>query len=82
MPYTKIEDYRNGLIFGIVFGILAAYAIMNIAQLSFVSGWLTGGAGWFTSQTWRPSFMSSVVFTEYLILAIIGGFIGIYVDLK
>lgn len=75
------DSYKNGLLFGAVFGFLVYYiALLPSSFLSFLSGWF-GLVTWLQAQSWF-SFASSFSATTigYAIAVLVGAGIGIYID--
>ena len=73
------DKIQNGLLFGALFGVLALYASLNIASISFVSNWLNSLVTWLTTQTWSPTWLN-FQYLNYVIAAVIGGIVGAYID--
>ena len=88
------DDYKNGLIFGAIFGALVAFVALMVNSPSWIS-WLGTGltniSNWFVSQTWWPdnfwytlvgTVKTAAVSLKYAIAILVGAIVGIYIDKK
>ena len=81
MAGKGFDEWKNGAIFGILFGVLVLYASKNISSLSFISSAISSVTGWLTAQTWFPEFLN-LSWLDYILTGLVGMIVGIYIDLK
>jgi hypothetical protein len=70
----------NGVLLGMAFALLAFYAASSITQLSFVASMVNGIAEWLAKQTWMDWFTFG--YLNYVVAALIGAAIGLWVEYK
>lgn len=75
------ESYKNGLIFGLLFGVLLLYASINISALGFVNSAMNSLVDWLTTQSWFPASLN-VSWLNYGLAALIGAIVGIWIDTR
>lgn len=75
------DKYSNGLFLGIGAGLLLMYAAtFSGSFLAFWATWMTKLSTWLLSQTWMSWASSIAAYMKYILSAIVGAIIGIYVD--
>jgi hypothetical protein len=72
------DDIKNGLLFGVVFGVLLLYASINISTIGFVSTWMDKLVTWLTAQSWMSWYTFG--YLNYVLAGIFGAIIGAYID--
>lgn len=77
------DSYSNGLFLGIVVGLLVEYtAGFSGSFLSFWGTWMSSASTWLLAQTWMSWATSFASYMDYILSALIGAIVGIYIDLN
>jgi len=74
------QKYWNGIIIGIALAVLALFAAKDIAVLGFIANAVTWIVDTLTTQTWMPTSLSGWAYFDYMVVAVIGMAIGIWVE--
>jgi len=78
------DDYKNGLIFGVIFGLVVLYAAVNIdtGALNWVDSLITSLTDWLQGIESMPTFLVELTWLNYVVAGLIGGIVGIYIDVR
>jgi len=78
-----IKKYWNGVIFGIVLGVLALAASEVLTAVKWVGTVIMNPlANWLQSQTWMPVFLADLSWFNYLVAGAIGAIIGLWIEVR
>jgi len=76
------KSYMNGIIIGITLAVLALFAATQIEILGPIDSVITSLADWIAGIESFPEALGSWTYFKYLIAALIGTAVGIYIEYK
>jgi len=75
-----MNSKKNGVIVGMIFGLLVLLIIQYMPQLSFIKEAVTTMINSINSQTWMPGWFKPA--TAYVLFILLGAIIGFWVETK